>query len=112
MWRRVELERLGSDVIARVAVACLRGATSDDAEGALSLLASDLLHRDATRDDEVTLLALAATPRFVTPVGESAIRRALWAIAARDRSRGPRASLAPLAVAVGLADSEHLSGAD
>ena len=112
MWRRVELERLGSDVIARVAVARLRGATSDDVEGALSLLASDLLHRDATRDDEVTLLALAATPRFVTPVGESAIRRALWAIAARDRSRGPRASLAPLAVAVGLADSEHLSGAD
>ncbi len=110
MWRRVDLESLGGDVIARVATARLMGAASSDVEGALSLLASDLLRRDATRDDEVTLLALAAAPRYVSPVGEAAIRRALWAIAARDRGRLDRTSLAPVALAVGLADTWHLSG--
>jgi hypothetical protein len=109
MWRRVDLERLGADVIARVAVARMRGARSSDVEGALSLLASDLLRRDATRDDEVTLLALAAAPRFVTPVGEAAIRRALLAIAARDHGDGEREELEPLAKAVGVGDTFDLS---
>ena len=109
MWRRVDLERLGADVIARVAVARMRGARSSDVEGALSLLASDLLRRDATRDDEVTLLALAAAPRFVTPVGEAAIRRALLAIAACDHGDGEREELEPLAKAVGVGDTFDLS---
>jgi len=111
MWRRVDLERLGADVVSRVAVARLCGRDSADVEGALSLLASDLLHRDATRDDEVVLVALASTPRVVSPVGEAAIRRALWAISARDRGERDRDALAPLARAVGIADSTHLSGA-
>jgi hypothetical protein len=104
MWRRVDLERLGPDVIARVAVARLAGAGSCDVEGALSLLASDLLRRDATRDDEVTLVALASTPRYVTPVGESAIRRAILAIVSRDAPARARRHLSELAAAVGLSD--------
>ncbi len=111
MWRRVDLERLGADVVARAAVARMRGAESNDVEGALGLLASDLLRRDATRDDEVTLLALAATPRYVTPVGEAAIRRALWAIAARDHGHVEREALVLLAEAVGVSDTFNLSGA-
>jgi hypothetical protein len=111
MWRRVDLERLGADVVARVAVARMLGARSSDVEGALSLLASDLLYRVATRDDEATLLALAAAPRFVTPVGEAAIRRALLAIAARDCGEVDRESLVPLASAVGVADTFNLSEA-
>ncbi len=111
MWRRVDLERLGADVVARVAVARLMGVGSSDVEGALSLLASDLLHRDATRDDEVTLLALASTPRFVTPVGEAAIRRALYAIAARDDPDAERGALVALARAVGVGDTFNLSEA-
>ncbi len=111
MWRRVDLERLGADVVARAAVARLRGARSSDVEGTLGLLASDLLRRDATRDDEVTLLALAATQRYVTPVGEAAIRRALWAIAARDHGHVEREALVLLAEAVGVSDTFNLSGA-
>ncbi len=111
MWRRVDLERLGADVVARTAVARMRGARSSDVEGALSLLASDLLRRDATHDDELTLLALAATPRYVTPVGEAAIRRALWAIAARDHGDVKREALVLLAHAVGVSDTSNLSGA-
>jgi len=109
MWRRVDLERLGADVVARVGVARLLGPASADVEGALNLLASDLLRRDTTRDDEVTLLALASTPRYVSPVGEVAIRRALLAIAARDDPDAEREALVALATAVGLADTFHLS---
>jgi hypothetical protein len=109
MWRRVDLERLGADVVSRVAVARLLGQGSSDVEGALSLLASDLLRRDANRDDEVTLLALASTPRYVTPVGEAAIRRALFAIAARDSPDAERDPLIALATAVGVADTFYLS---
>ena len=111
MWRRVDLERLGHDVVARVAVARLLGAHSSDVEGALSLLASDLLRRDATRDDEATLLALAAAPRFVTPVGEAALRRALLAVASRDRGDVDRSALLALAKAVGVGDTFNLSEA-
>jgi hypothetical protein len=111
MWRKVELERLGTDAVARVAVARLMGRGSSDVEGALSLLASDLLRRDATRDDEVTLLALASTPRYVTPVGEAAIRRALFAIAARDDVATDRSRLVALATAVGVEDTFNLSEA-
>ena len=109
MWRRVDLERLGADVVSRVAVARLLGQGSSDVEGALSLLASDLLRRDANRDDEVTLLALASTPRYVTPLGEAAIRRALFAIAARDSPDAERDPLIALATAVGVADTFYLS---
>jgi len=108
MWRRVDLEHLGADVVARVGVARLLGRGSGDVEGALTLLASDLLHRDATRADEVTLTALASTPRYVTPVGEAAIRRALFAIAARDAPGTDRSSLVALATAAGVADTFHL----
>lgn len=107
MWRRVGLERLGADVVARVAIARLVGPASGDVELALSLLAADLLRRDATSDDEVTLLALASSPRYVTPVGEAAIRRALAAIAARDHPGVARPALAPLASAVGMATTPH-----
>jgi len=109
MWRRVDLERLGADVVARVAMSRLLARGSSDVEGALSVLASDLLRRDANRDDEVTLLALASTPRYVTPVGEAAIRRALFAIAARDAPDAERGSLVALARAVGVGDTLHLS---
>ena len=111
MWRRVDLERLGTDVVARVAMSRLLGRGASDVEGALSVLASDLLRRNATRDDEVTLSALASVERYVTPVGEAAVRRALWAIAARDGADVQRPSLAPLALAVGVADTLHLPGA-
>lgn len=111
MWRRVDLERLGTDVVARVAMSRLLGRGASDVEGALSLLASDLLRRNATRDDEVTLSALASVARYVTPVGEAAVRRALWAIAARDGADVQRPSLAALALAVGVADTLHLAGA-
>lgn len=110
MWRRVGLERLGADVVARVATARLVGPASHDVELALSLLASDLLGRDATRDDEVTLLALARAPRYVTAVGEAAIRRALAAIAAREHAGVARPALVALASAVGMADTLHLAG--
>ncbi|NNN07679.1 MAG: DUF3536 domain-containing protein [Acidimicrobiaceae bacterium] len=109
MWRRVDLERLGADVISRVAVARMMGKRSSDVEGTLSLLASDLLHRRSTHDDEVTLLALAAAPRFVTPVGEAAIRRALWAIVAHDHGDVDRVALEPLVLAMGLQDTFNLS---
>lgn len=109
MWRRVDLERLGADVVARVAMSRLVGPGASDVEGALSLLASDLLRRDATRDDEVSLRALASASRFVTPVGEAALRRALWAIAARDAPDVDRSGLGALAAAVGVTDTLHLS---
>ncbi len=108
MWRRVDLEHLGSDVVARVGVARLLGTGSSDFEGALTLLASDLLRRDASRDDEVTLTALASVPRYVTPVGEAAIRRALFAIAARDALGTDRSALVALATATGVADTFNL----
>jgi len=109
MWRRVDLERLGADVVARVATARLVGAQSGDVDEALGLLASDLLRRDASRDDEVTLVALASASRYATPVAEAAIRRALRAIDARDGARVRRDALIPLAAAVGLTDTLHLS---
>jgi hypothetical protein len=112
MWRRVELEHLGDDVIARVAVARMMGARSSDVEGALSLLAADLLRRRATRDDQFTLRALAARPRYVTPVGEAAIRRALWAMAAHAHGDDDHEVLAPLAKAVGVPDTFNLSEGD
>jgi len=111
MWRRVDLERLGPDVVARVALARLVGPGSPDVEGALGLLASDLLRRDASRDDEVTLVALASTPRYVTPVGEAAIRRAILGIVSRDATGVERRTLLELAGAVGLADAVTLAGA-
>ena len=111
MWRRVDLERLGPDVVARVAASRLIGPGSLDVEGALSLLASDLLSRDASRDDEVTLVALASTPRYVTPVGEAAIRRAILAVVSRDRGARDRRALLELAGAVGLVDALAAVGA-
>jgi hypothetical protein len=109
MWQRVDLSELGADVVARVAMARLVGADDRDVESALALLASDLLRRSATKDDEVTLVALASTPRFVSPVSEAAIRRALLAIAAHDGATSERGYLVPLATAVGLADTFNLS---
>ena len=109
MWRRVDLENLGADVVARVGVARLMP-NDGDVDGALSVLAADLLSRDATRDDEVTLLALASASRFVTPVGEAAILRALRAIAARNHDFHVRHALRPLALAVGMRDDTYLSG--
>ena len=109
MWQRVELSELGADVVARVAMARLVGPDDRDVESALALLASDLLRRSATKDDEVTLVALASTPRFVSPVSEAAIRRALLAIAAHDGATSERGYLVPLATAVGLADTFNLS---
>ncbi|MBW4029565.1 MAG: DUF3536 domain-containing protein [Acidobacteria bacterium] len=111
MWRRVGLERLGRDVVARVALARLVAPGSSDVESALSLLAADLLDREASRDDEVTLVALASTPRYVTPVGEAAIRRALLAVAARDRVVADRQALGALASAVGLSATFTPAGA-
>ena len=110
MWRRVDLDRLGPDVIARVAMSRLIGPGSLDVEGALSLLASDLLSRDASRDDEVTLVALASAPRYVTPVGEAAIRRAIQGVVSRDRGARDRRALLELAGAVGLADAVAAAG--
>lgn len=111
MWRRVGLERLGTDVVARVALSRLVGPGSLDVEAALSLLASDLLYRDANRDDEVSLLALASTPRYVMPGAEAAIRRAVVAIVSRDPAGADRRSLAALASAVGLGDVITAAGA-
>jgi hypothetical protein len=110
MWVRVDLERLHDDVVARVATSRLLGAGRDDVEAALGLLAVDLLGRDATRDDEVSLVALASVPRFVSPISEAALRRALFAIAARDDGARRREALSPLARALGVADTFHLSG--
>jgi hypothetical protein len=90
-------------------MARLVGPDDRDVESALALLASDLLRRSATKDDEVTLVALASTPRFVSPVSEAAIRRALLAIAAHDGATSERGYLVPLATAVGLADTFNLS---
>jgi hypothetical protein len=109
MWQRVDLSELGADVVARVAMARLVGPDDRDVESALALLASDLLRRSATKDDEVTLVALASTPRFVSPVSEAAIRRALLAIAANDGANSERGYLVSLATAVGLADTFNLS---
>jgi hypothetical protein len=111
MWAKVDMTRLGSDVIARIVIARLMGQGSFDVEGALSLLASDLVHRDVTAHDEAALVALASTPRYVTPVGEAALRRALWAIAARDQPGAHHEALVDLAGAVGLGDTFNLSGA-
>ena len=103
MWRRVDLGELGDDVIARVALSRLAGPGSDDVEGALNLLAADLLRRDATGDDAVTLVALASAPRFVSPVSEAALRRALAAVTARDGDKR-REILKPLATVLGVAE--------
>ncbi len=110
MWRRIEIDDLGADQIARVAMSRLMGAGALDVDETLNLLAAALIGRDATRADELSLLALASTARFVTPLAEAALRRALLAIAARDESAEHRAALTPLARALQLVDSRYLSG--
>jgi Domain of unknown function (DUF3536) len=107
LWRRVPLGEMGVDTIARIAVARLVAPGSDDVDAALNVLASDLLDRSPSADDEATLLALARTPRIVSPLGEAAIRRALWTMAAHDGPDVDRPALDALARAVGVADSSN-----
>ena len=109
MWRRVALSELGDEVVARIALARLVGPGSADVDSALAVLAADLLSRDAGPGDELALVALAVTPRFVSPLAEASIRRALAAISARDQGV-VRPALADLALAVGVADTFNLPG--
>ncbi len=101
---RFDLGQLGSDVVARMAASWLVGTGSDNYEGALDLLVAYLLERAANSDDVAVLVALASAPRYVTPVGEASIRRALLAIIECVDAQSDLDSLAPLARAVGLGD--------
>ncbi len=103
--RSVELatKDFGDDVVARLAAAQLLGTAHGEVDRALNELAADLLSRPATFEDEIVLASLACAPRYVTPIGESAIRRALWAMARTRPADGHWPELVGLAAAVGLA---------
>jgi hypothetical protein len=99
---RVGLDKVGVDVLSRVAASWLVEPGSRDYEAALNMLVAELLVREATADDEAVLLALACGPRYVTPIAEASIRRALLAIRGFDGPSRVRARLVPLYAAVGL----------
>jgi hypothetical protein len=65
---------------------------------------ADVLERAANSDDVAVLVALASAPRYVTPVGEASIRRALLAIVEYVETQSDLDRLTPLALAVGLGD--------
>ena len=92
----------GEDVVARLAMASLLGARHLDVEGALNELATQLLARAATAEDERALVSLAGAARYVTPIGEAAIRRALLALRATRGPGGWSESLTELAGALGF----------
>jgi len=96
------LADLGRDVVARLATTWLECDETDDVDMALNNLVAELLVRPATTDDELVLVALSVAPRFVTPIAEASIRRALLAMASHDPTIAHRPSLAQLRVAVGL----------
>jgi hypothetical protein len=58
-------------------------------------------------EDEAVLVALSVAPRFVTPIAEASIRRALLAIESHDDSTRHRHSLDALRVAVGLSATSN-----
>jgi len=101
----VSLESFGDDVVARLACAQLIGPASADVEGALNLLAGELLARPATIEDEAVLVSLARAQRFVTPIGEAAIRRALWAGGRRRVVEGDASPVAVLVRSVGFPET-------
>ncbi len=99
----------GEDVVARLAMATLLGAERHDVEAALNEFATQLLARAATAEDERVLVSLAGAARYVSPIGDAAIRRALLALRA---TRGPGVwseSLTELAIALGI-ETTRLSG--
>jgi len=96
------LADLGRDVVARLATTWLDCDESEDVEMALNNLVAELLVRPATTDDETVLVALSVAPRFVTPIAEASIRRALLAMVSHDPAAAHRPSLTRLRVAVGL----------
>ena len=96
------LDELGRDVVARLATTWLECDEAEDVEMAINNLVAELLVRPATTNDELVLAALSVAPRFVTPIAEAGIRRALLAMASHDASVAHRASLAALRVAIGL----------
>ena len=92
----------GDDVVARLAMATLLGAREGDVDAALNELAAQLLARPATIEDERALVSLAGATRIVSPIGESAIRRALLAIRATRGPGGWSETLAELVGVLGL----------
>jgi alpha-amylase/alpha-mannosidase (GH57 family) len=96
------LEDFGDDVVARLACAQLLGSAEVDVEGALNLLAAQLLTRPVTVEDETVLVSLARVARYVTPIGEAAIRRALRSGEHGWVAEGDASPVASLARAVGL----------
>ncbi len=99
--REVSLGELGADVIARVGASWLAGTGSADYEEALNLLVARVLANPAGEDEVAVLVALAGAPRYVTPIGEASIRRAIVAIAGQNPA--PDLSIvAPLAKALGM----------
>ena len=93
---------VGEDVVARLAMATLLGAQHLDVEAALNELATQLLARAATTEDERALVSLAGATRYVSPIGEAAIRRALLALRATRGPGGWGKPLTELAGALGL----------
>lgn len=100
--RTFELSDFGADVAARVTTSWLVEPGSTDYEGALNLLVAEVLTRPAGRDESVALVALAGAPRYVAPVAEASIRRALLAITGQRGVQVDLDLLAPLARAVDL----------
>ncbi len=101
-FRKIALGELGNDVVARVACSWLTGPGSENYESALDLLVARLLEQPAGSDEATVLVALASAPRYVTPIAEASIRRALTALVGQAISRSDIDLLAPLARAVGL----------
>jgi len=96
------LADFGEDVVARLAMSALGGEGSEDVDLALTELAAQLLARRATPEDERVLVSLAGAARIVSPIGETAVRRALLAIGATRESGELSVALTELAAVLGL----------
>jgi hypothetical protein len=99
-----DLGDLGDDVVARIAASWLVAPESLDFEGALNALTVELLERPAGHEELKALVALAGASRYVSPIGEASIRRALVAAVGRGNQGVDLDLVAPLARAVGLGD--------
>lgn len=105
--RHVRVPDMGADVVARLGASWLVEPGSLDYEAALNALVAELLTRAASDDDEAVLVALASAQRYVTPIGEASIRRALLAIRGHDPVGTKRPRLSNVATAVGLGESPN-----
>ncbi|NNN01912.1 MAG: DUF3536 domain-containing protein [Acidimicrobiaceae bacterium] len=107
----VTLQHFGDDVVARLACVQLLGSPDGDVDGALNVLAAELLTRPTTIEDEAVLVSLARFSRFVSPIGEAAIRRALLASGRSRVLEGDASPVSSLARSTGFTGAGSIASA-